>query len=76
MEFSKGKFGRPIDGYEEMELAAIVERQERMLAESHSDGLVLKRQDRRARFLRPDGRVVEWTEVLFFQLVTVLGLIP
>ena len=38
MEFSKGKFGRPIDGYEEMELAAIVERQERMLAESHSDG--------------------------------------
>ena len=33
MEFIKGKFGRPIDGYEEMELAAIVERQERMLAE-------------------------------------------
>ena len=40
MEFSKGKFGRPI--HEEMELAAIVEGQERMLAESYSDGLVLK----------------------------------
>ena len=59
MEFSKGKFGRPIDGHGEMELAAIVERQERMLAESHSDGLVLNRQDRRARVLRPHGRVVD-----------------
>jgi len=41
IEFSKGKFGRPIDGHEEMELAAIVEREKRMLAESHRDGLVL-----------------------------------
>ena len=58
MEFSKGKFGRPIDGYEEMELAAIVERQERVLAERHSDGLVLKRQDVERGF-RPHGRVVD-----------------
>jgi hypothetical protein len=43
MEFSKGKFGRPSDGHEEMELAAIVEEEERVLAESDSNGLVLKR---------------------------------
>ena len=40
-------------------IEAIIERQQRVLAESHGDGLVLDGQDRRARVLRPHGRIVD-----------------
>jgi hypothetical protein len=55
VEFSKGKFGRPIDGHKEVGLAAIVEQQQGVLAESHSDGLFLKRQDRPRGSFGPMG---------------------
>ena len=40
-------------------IKAIVERQQRMLAEGNHDGLLLDGQDRRARVFRPHGRIVD-----------------
>jgi hypothetical protein len=58
MGLSKGNFGRPIDGHEEIELSAIVERQKRMFAESYSDGLILKSKTVKRGSLA-HGRVVD-----------------
>ena len=40
-------------------IKTIVERQKRVLAEGHGDGLLLDRQDRRTRVFWPHGRVVD-----------------
>jgi hypothetical protein len=53
---------------------AVVQRQQRVAAEGHKDGLVLDRQDRRSGLLGPVRR--SEMEVRFLHLATVLGLIP
>ena len=60
--------GRPGEMWDRrlQRIKAIIERQQRMLAESDGDGLFLRRQHRRSRHLRPHGGVLDEVALLPF----------